>query len=313
MSVKRSEIPAGLAPAVVVAHSFNSALYHQLMIHVRRFRLSGKIERPAWDQAIRRVARIYLPLGPFHWFEYAIAGAADNASLRTALDDRAAHFARELGEAMASVADDYRCNNWAIDRPELERVQHELVAAIGTVKDALFTELGRQLELGLGSEPLEFMLVPHCHEPTGAYSHPTVIGIDRFAGHSLIEVLLHEAGHVAAARSAEGQPDGLERIQGAAARLGLSEGVALELFHLLLFHAAGALVRACFDMNFATVASRLNVYAKIGAKVGFRGLSEADIDAIWGRRQRGETGLDEVVQQIHACLKKGGASKPITA
>ncbi len=297
------EIPPGATPAVVLCYSFGSSLYHRLVAQAREFRLLGRSSEPSWDAAVRRVADLYLPLGPFNWFEYPLLRAENVSELSAALKDRTALFAQEFGEALASVADDYRTRFWEEDHTTLDHTLDDLRGRLSSVKDTLLTGLARQLELALGSTPFEVTLVPHCHEPTGAYSHPIAIGVDRFAGASLVEVLLHEVGHVAASRTHTEREGGLASVRTACERRGRTEHFALELFHLILFHAAGQLVRSVCDSSYTTLASRRNVYARLGAKLGSQ-LTERDVQVIWNRRERGEVELDAVVEELNARLKE---------
>ncbi len=298
------EIPAGNAPRVILRYSFGSSLYHRLVAQARDFRLLGRTSEPGWDVAVKRVADLYLPLGPFNWFEYSLSRAENVVDLRAALDERAAFFARELGDALALVADDYQTGLWEKDRVTLDQSLSELQVRLSPVKNALLTGLARQLGLDLGSSPFEVTLVAHCHEPTGAYSHPTVIGVDCFEGTSLVEVLLHELGHVAASHDYTKQDSGFASMRAACKRLGRNEQFALELFHLILFHVAGQLVRSVCDPSYTTLASRRNLYTKLGTKLGAR-LTEHDVQTIWGRLERGEAGLDMVVEELNARFKEG--------
>lgn len=292
------EIPAGSAPAVVLTYGLASSLYHRLVGRARQYRLSGINDEPSWDAAVRKVADLYIPLGPFNWLEYGLSRASDAVSAQAALDSRALLLARELGAALGSVAEDYERRLWQEDRAALDVVVHDLAGHLQPAKDKLITSLAFELGLDVGDAPFEVTLVPRCHEPTGAYSHPTVIGIDRFRGTSLIEVLLHEVGHVAASRRLPSEAKGgFPAIRSACSRLGQDSRVALEMFHLLLFHATGQLVRLTVDPEYTPFAVDRRVYHGIAAKLGTK-LTEREVEEIWSHRRRGEIDLDTAVRQL---------------
>jgi hypothetical protein len=249
------------------------------------------------------VALLYVPLGPFSWLERSLSHVENETALRTVLNDSASWLAGELADAMASVADEYERGLWKADRDALDQSVRELHSSLYPVKDVLLSELGRLLGLELGTNPFEVLLVPICHEPVGAYSHPTVIGVDRFKGISLLEVLLHELSHVAASRELPPVTGGFAAVRTTCKQLGRTEHFALELFHLIVFHASGQLVRSVLEPGYSTLASRQNIYAKFGVKLGSR-LAENDVQIIWSRRERGTVGLDVVVQELDARLKK---------
>ena len=298
-----AEIPAGAAPAVVLQYNFWSSLYHRVVRQARDFRLSGRTGDSGWTAAVERVAALYVPLGPFSWLEPPLSHVDSEAALRTVLNDRASWLAGELAEALASVADDYERGLWKADRDTLDQSLRELHSSLHPVKDDLLATLGRLLGLELGEDPFEVLLVPICHEPVGAYSHPTVIGVDRFKGMSLVEVVLHELSHVAASRALPQANGGFAAIRTACKRLGRTEHFALELFHLIIFHASGQLVRSVLEPGYATLASRRNIYDKLGAKLGSR-LTENDVQIIWNRRERGTIGLGVVVDELYARLNR---------
>lgn len=298
------EIPAGAAPAVILRYNFWTALYHRLVAKARDFRISGRCSDANWAGAVREVAALYVPLNPFSWLEYALSSVDNVEALQDGLSDRAVRLAAGIGNALASVADDYRARLWDDDYATLNQALNELHNHLYPVKDVLLTKLASQFDVDLGSASYEVSLVPHCHESVGAYSHPTVIGVDRFTGISLLEVLVHELGHVAVDRAGRVEVGGFASVRAACERLGRTERFALELFHLVLFHASGQLIRSVVDPNYQTLASRRNIYAKLGLKLGAR-LTEHDVQAIWNRREKGEIGLDVVIEELDSKLKSG--------
>jgi hypothetical protein len=297
------EIPAGAAPAIILTYSFGNSLYHRVVSHARNFRLSGDCPVNEWHSAVSRVADLYLPLGPFNWFEYAILRSENLQDMQFRLNERAVLFAREMGSALGSVADDYILRFWEDDRRALDDALSGLYDQLCSTKDSLLSGLAQQLNLHYDGTPLEVTLVPHSHEPVGAYSHPTVIGVDRFQGHSLIEALLHEIGHVATASGRRKTHGGFSEVRAVCKRLGRNERFAAEVFHLLLFHAAGATVRTVFDESYVTLATRQKIYESLGKKLGTR-LSEEDVELILRRRERGEISLEDATEEINELLKQ---------
>ncbi len=133
-----------------------------------------------------------------------------------------------------------------------------------------------------------FPLVIHgvdCHEGTGAYSHPTVVSVETFRGLELVEVIVHELGHVLARDSKHHEGSLWMELAGQCRERERPVQFALQLFHLLLFHAGGEVVRGVLDREYVPIATRKRLYQKFGKTLGLT-IDGERLEALcscWGR------------------------------
>jgi hypothetical protein len=218
------------------------------------------------------------------------------AELAERLRARTTEFAAALPAALQEVEQLYRETLWPGHRALLVEALEELERLLGPVKDRLLDLQATRLGVTPSAECLHVWLVPEIHEPTGAYSHPTVVDVARFRGLRLVEAVLHELGHVLA-REDPGSGSAYAAITAACQRRGRSDRDAFQLFHLLLFHASGAVVQAEMSPDYLPYAREAGVYQR--AATALRAELDAEtVERIWSAWTSGRLPLAAAMQEL---------------
>src|SRR5262249_50488812 len=139
---------------------------------------------------------LYFPIGPFNVLELGAARALTSADFGAGLRARATALAEGIAAAVSEAEGAYREQHWQEHGSMLAAALGRVRALLAPHKDALLTRLADAL--GIRAQPggYEVHLVPICHEPTGGYSHPTVVSVAVFQELYLVEAILHELTHV---------------------------------------------------------------------------------------------------------------------
>ncbi|WP_156041599.1 hypothetical protein [Chondromyces apiculatus] len=277
---------AGATPALSLGYSLPFSVYQHLM-HLVRQPLQQDVDvTTAFAVAVARIRAVYLPIGPFNALEFGAAGAATSADLGAGLRARAAVIADAIGTATAEAEGAYRAERWPEHGPMLVEALERAHALLAPHKDELLTRLASALGVEAQTESYEVHLVPVCHEPTGGYSHPTVVSVAVFQGLHLVEAILHELAHVMMQAGRE-EPGALAAALGAACRRRKRPArLALELLHVFVFHATGEIVRERYGAEHVPHAQARGLYARASALLRAE-VSEHVIGEIWAQRQEG--------------------------
>ena len=243
---------------------------------------------PLWRRAAAQAGHLRSPLGPFNYFEFALVRAVGPDDFRLALAARAQEFARELSDALASVAALYRREVWPKHQALLDTALEELVTLMEPRKDRLLGEIAALL--GVTARPAECIvtLVPTCHIRMGGYSHPTVLDVTRYHGSQLLEALVHELAHVLAASAVGGEGSSYTLFREAIRSRGWTEQEAAELFHLVIFHISGRVVRNSGLPDHRPIGEQREVYSRVQRRLRAT-LTPSAIDTALSRWQDGVT------------------------
>lgn len=289
----------------VLRYSLAFSLYQQLMLDLRRYSLKGELpKQESRRRAVLMVKEVHVPLGPFNFLEFAIGRTRQFSDLGGMLQAQAGRLASTLDEAIHLIHDDYREREWPKQKTVLQSAAERLTDLVDKNKDDMVGMLAERLAQTVPRKPLEIQLVPHAYVPSGAYSHPTVVDISRFRELDLVEVILHELAHVLLDESRH-QNDTLSScVFASCARAGKNERYALELLHLLVFHASGAIVQEVYAPDYEPYAKKKRIYQRIGRSLGSE-FDPDDLEGTWQRWTRKELGLRETIDKLMELLKSG--------
>jgi hypothetical protein len=291
-------ITGAKAPRLEFGFSLGFSLYQHVMSVARSVRpgSGGETVDARWLAAATKLSELYFPLGPLNYFEFAMLQAGTVAELAEGLRARTTEFATALPAALQEVEQLYRETLWPGHRALLAEAAGELERLLGPTKDRLLDLQATRLGVTLTSSHLQITLVPGTHEPTGAYSHPTVVSVSKFRGLRLVEAVLHEVGHVLSSNDA-GPGSTYGAIRAACERRGRSDRDASQLFHLVLFHASGALVREELSPSYVPYASELGIYQRVATALR-ADLAVETVERIWSAWTRGELPLATAMQEF---------------
>lgn len=292
---RREEIAADKAPTVYLSYSMVFSLYQHL---IRLSKLSLETESiptsSAWSAAASRVSQLSLSLGPLNFFEVGSADARTVEEFQERLKQRTNFFVQEMVAAMEDVEEDYRYSLWTEHRELLAEALKDLRGMFAPQKDRLLIQLSDWFNIRSQPESYSVYLVPDCHEPTGGYSHPTVISVSKFKSLDLIEVILHELTHVMAHHNRTDSKSAFRLIEKRCTDYRLPIRVALELFHLLIFHASGALIREVYGTDYVPYARRRKIYARTSTILRTN-LSEEVVEIQWNDLVQGKKTMEDIV------------------
>ena len=294
----RLVIAGAAAPRLEFGFSLGFSLY-QYVMGVARSVLPGGGQAPIDDRLLAAAAKLsalYSPLGPLNYFEFAMLSSRSVAELAEGLQARTTEFATALPAALQEVEQLYRENLWPRHRALLAEAAGELERLLGPAKDRLLHLHATRLGVAPAGLCFQVTLVPEIHEPTGAYSHPTVVSVGRFRGLRLVETVLHELGHVMA-RHDPGPGSAYGAIRAACQRRRRSDRDAFQLFHLLLFHASGVLVREELSPGYVTFASEVGMYQRIASALQAR-LAPDTVERAWSAWTSGDRPLAAAMQEL---------------
>jgi len=275
---RRVVIEGDRPPRVEVSYTFAFSLYQRVL--ARAGEPGPETASPVSVATSERAAKLMLPLGAQRFFEYSLLETRTVSGMGQALRERARIFADDLAGVLSSAEASYRRRQWAEDERVLDEALGDVERTLGPHKDELIPiQLHR---LSLVETPLVFQvaLVPVSYERTGAYSHPTVVSVGRFRGLRLIEAILHEVTHVAAELNRD-EPRAAHALISRYCRLkGRPPRDAFALFHLLLFHASGALVREVLSADYVPYAKAEGIYERTAALLRMP-ITEDAVAEIW--------------------------------
>jgi hypothetical protein len=296
---RRVVIKGDRPPRLEVSYTFAFSLYQHVL--ARAGGRSAEGAAPVSVGAGERAARLMLPLGAQRFFEYSLLEAGTVTGMAQALRERARIFADDLAAMLAAAETSYRRREWADDERLLDEAVGDVERLLGPHKDELISMQLDRLSLGQTPEVLHVALVPVSYERTGAYSHPTVVSVGSFRGLRLVEAILHEVTHVAADLNRD-EPRTAHSLISRYCRLkGRPTRDAFALFHLLLFHASGALVREVLSPDYVPYAAAEGIYERTGALLRAR-ITEKTMADIWSSVVAGRWELPTAMMQLVASL-----------
>ncbi|HEX2254682.1 MAG TPA: hypothetical protein VHQ65_15555 [Thermoanaerobaculia bacterium] len=260
--------PAGRTVPLRVSYSAPFCLYQLLLSRTRQHSVGAAEPEPVWLEAVRTLSRVYLPLGPFNYLEFALASAESSDSIPARLEHQGAELGARIAEVVTANQTMYERSLWPRHQAELEIAIGGLAELLDPHKDALLEALACRLGVTEHPAGYEVHLVAECHEPTGAYSHPTVVSVQRFAGLALVETLVHELGHVLAHHAKHTGGSLWQELSKECWRRGRPRQFALQLFHLLLFHAGASVVREVVDRDYRPQAVEHRLFEKFSRVLG---------------------------------------------
>lgn len=287
----------GTAPAVRIGYSLPFSVYQYLMYLLRQRPRDDGGGGAAYAASVRRLRELYFPIGPFHVLELGAARAATSADFGAGLRARAAALADGIAAAVSEAEGAYRAQHWPEHGPRLAAALGRAGALLAPHKDELLARLAGALGTCAqpeGGEGYHVHLVPICHEPTGGYSHPTVVSVAEFRERCLVEAILHELAHVMMHEARDAAGTLFAAVEAACARRNRPVRVAMELLHLLVFHATGELTRAIYGEDHVPHARARGLYARAAALLR-ADLSEPVIAAIWEERGQGMEAMAELL------------------
>lgn len=262
-------LPAAGTPRLRLSYTFHFCLYQSLLRMTREHSLGLSRPEAGWRSAVQRLSAVYLPLGPFNFLEYAIARARSAEYLSRELGTRAAEQATAIAEAVSEMEKLYERDLWPQHGAKLAAALDQLRRPLTAHKDDLLERLADRLWAREHPESYEVLLVADCHEATGAYSHPTVVSVETFAGMALVEAIVHELAHVLAQHTKEQEGSLWAELVRQCQERERPVRFTAQLFHLLLFHAGGEVVREVMDRDYVPYVVRNRLYEKFGTALGF--------------------------------------------
>jgi hypothetical protein len=286
----------GAAPAVRIGYAFPFSVYQHLM-HLLRQPPGDDGGGGVYAAPVQKLRALYFPIGPFNVLELGAARSATTAELGAELRARAAALAQGIAAAVSDAEAAYRAQHWPEHGPMLAAALGRAHALLAPHKDELLVRLADAL--GIRAQPddcagYEVNLVPICHEPTGGYSHPTVVSVAVFHELHLVEAILHELAHVMMHGAREAAGTLAAAMTAAAARRNRPARVAMELLHLIVFYATGELVRERYGEHHVPHAHARKLYARAAALLRAN-VSEQSIAAIWAQRGQGIVAMAELL------------------
>jgi len=290
-------LSAGSTAPLLVSYASHFCLY-QLLLKMTRERSLGLFRPEAgWLSAVQRLAAVYLPLGPFNYLEYAVARAASSDHLAPALGERAAELGAAIAGSVAEMEALYERDLWPRHQAKLAAALDTLRPLLTAHKDSLLEQLAGRLWAGRHPERYEVLLVADCHEPTGAYSHPTVVSVETFGGLELAETIVHELAHVLAQHAKDDEGSLWAELSRQCRERGRPIQFALHLFHLLLFHAGGETVREILDPEYVPHTTRKRLFEKLGKTLGIAADGER-LERLCSSWQPGVTAVGVAVRAL---------------
>lgn len=285
-------------PSLELSASASFCHYQQLATFARALREGrGADVSPGWEAPARRVARSFLPLGALNLLEPALLPPEDASGAGAALRSRAETLAEALAGALAETEAAYRRELWPGHAAAVRDALAEVAPALDRHADALLRALQERLAVSRTPSPYLVALVPVCHEPAGAYSHPTVVSVARFRGLALVEAILHELGHVLAELNRDDPRSFVAVARAAAAEGGHPPAVALRAVHLLLFESAGELVRQHCDPDHV---AHLDRQPRVGRALAGDPARLERMRAAWRERLEGRASLEAAIAAVLA-------------
>jgi hypothetical protein len=306
-------LEAGAAPELSLSYSFSFSAYQRVMRLVREpLALAAEEDAHVLADAVARIKAIYYPIGPFNFLEMGAADAETVERFQEQLRVQAELLSDGLGAALRSTEASYRARFWPEHGAALSEALDSVAALLSPQKDVLLTRLAEGF--GVRSQPGAYRvhLVPICHESTGGYSHPTVVSVAAFKGLHLVEAILHELTHVMLHHQQADQGTVFGALKALCERQERPVRVAYELLHVLVFHAAGELVREHYGRDHVPHARRRGIYRKAGAMLRAN-LSEEVIAEIWVGPRQHAGGPAEVAERLMAAVAEGAGRSPAAA
>lgn len=257
---ERRLLPAGSAPALHLSYTFGFCLY--------QYWATGGDGLAQTDGVDETASQLYKAVGGSQYLEFGIAGSETVAQAADGVRARATSLADSVVGALTRAEDDYRRVAWPADHKVLHAALCQAADLLAAHKDALLLLQGERLGLRHEESQYDVFLVSRMQEPTGAYSHPTVINVRKFDGLPLIETIVHEITHVLAFSNRGNAHSVFTQLEKIGAERGIAEQTVRQIAHLLMFYASGSLVNEVVSSSYVSYADANGIYQRVAARGG---------------------------------------------